>query len=142
MSISDNLSLVDRTWISDVNNRARDSFLRHHSDDIVVYDPSLPKPSRGREALGTWFDGLLAMFPDYHVKRTRVFGQEGWVCLEVEETGTMKGPIHAGKSEIPPTGKSFKIPSSIICHIENGVINEVRVYYDLMGLMAQLGLGR
>ena len=106
-----------------------------------MYDPTFSKPSTGRAALGIWFDGLLAMFPDYHVEKMRVFGQEDWVCLEVEETGTLKGPIRAGKNQIPPTGKSFKIPSSIICHVENGLINEVRVYYDVMGLMGQLGLG-
>ncbi|HZD12590.1 MAG TPA: ester cyclase, partial [Candidatus Binatus sp.] len=79
--------------------------------------------------------------PDYLIKKTRSFGQEGWVCLEVEETGTLKGPIHAGKNMIPPTGKSFKIPSSIICHVENGLITEVRIYFDVLGLMGQLGLG-
>ena len=141
MSVSDNLNLVDRAWIESINNRQRDSFLRHHADGVVMYDPTFSKPSKGREALGVWFDGLLAMFPDYRVKKTGGFGQEGWVCLEVEESGTLKGPIRSGKQEIPPTGKSFRIPSSIICHVEDGLINEVRVYYDVMGLMGQLGLG-
>jgi ketosteroid isomerase-like protein len=53
----------------------------------------------------------------------------------------MKGAIHAGPREIQPTGKSFKIPSSIICRVEGGQIGEVRVYFDVLGLMAQLGLG-
>jgi predicted ester cyclase len=62
-------------------------------------------------------------------------------ALEVEESGTMKGPIYAGPREIPATGKSFKIPSSIIARIEHGRIQEVRIYFDVLGLMAQLGLG-
>jgi ketosteroid isomerase-like protein len=53
----------------------------------------------------------------------------------------MKGAIHAGLREIQPTGKSFKIPSSIICRVEGGRIGEVRIYFDVLGLMAQLGLG-
>jgi ketosteroid isomerase-like protein len=61
--------------------------------------------------------------------------------LEVEETGTMKGAIHAGPREIQPTGKSLKIPSSIICRVDEGRIGEVRIYFDVLGLMAQLGLG-
>ena len=85
--------------------------------------------------------GLFGMFPDYQIRKVRGFGQDDWVCLEVEESGTMKGPIHAGPREISPTGKSFKIPSSIICRVDQGSIGEVRVYFDVLGLMAQLGLG-
>jgi len=40
-----------------------------------------------------------------------------------------------------PTGRSFKIPSSIICRVENRLIIEVPVYHDVLGLMTQLGLG-
>lgn len=61
--------------------------------------------------------------------------------MEVEESGIMKGPIHAGLREIQPTGKSFKVPSSIICRVERGRIGEVRIYFDVLGLMGQLGLG-
>jgi len=48
--------------------------------------------------------GLFNMFPDYQIRRVRSFGQDDWVCLEVEESGTMKGPIHAGPREVQPTG--------------------------------------
>ena len=61
--------------------------------------------------------------------------------MEVEESGTMKGPLHAGPKEIPPTGKGFKIPSLIICKVVDGRIGEVRIYYGVLGLIAQLGLG-
>jgi hypothetical protein len=53
----------------------------------------------------------------------------------------MKGPIHAGPKQIAATGKSFKIPSSIICKVEEGRIGEVRIYFDVLDLVAQLGLG-
>jgi ketosteroid isomerase-like protein len=49
--------------------------------------------------------------------------------------------IHAGPREVQPTGKSFKIPSSITCRIAEGRVGEVRIYYDVLGLMGQLGLG-
>ncbi len=82
------------------------------------------------------------MFPDYGMREERVFGQDDWVSLEVEETGTMKGPIHApGNRTVQPTGKNFKISSSILCRLIDGKIAEVRAYYDVMGLMGQLGLG-
>ena len=96
---------------------------------------------KGRLALDKMWTGLFRMFPDYQIRRVRSFGQDDWVCLEVEESGTMRGPIHAGPREVQPTGKNFKIPSSIICRVEEGRIAEVRIYFDVLGLMAQLGLG-
>ena len=96
---------------------------------------------KGRLALDKMWTGLFSMFPDYQIRRVRSFGQDDWVCLEVEESGTMRGPIHAGPREVQPTGKNFKIPSSIICRVEEGRIAEVRIYFDVLGLMAQLGLG-
>ena len=139
-TISDNLRLVERAWVDSVNQRSEETFLGLHEESVVLYDPTLGS-LKGQAALGKMWKGLFNMFPDYHIRKVRSFGQDEWVCLEVEESGTMKGPIHAGPKEIPPTGKSFKIPSSIICKVEDGRIGEVRIYFDVLGLMAQLGLG-
>ena len=123
-----------------INQRSQEQFLDLHGESVVLYDPTLGS-LKGRPALDNMWKGLFSMFPDYRIRKVRSFGQEDWVCLEVEESGTMKGPIHAGPREIPATGKTFKIPSSIIARIEDGRIGEVRVYFDVLGLMAQLGLG-
>jgi len=97
---------------------------------------------KGLTALGAWLEGLHGMIPDYQVRKVRSFGQDEWICLEAEESGTMRGPLHGPRGRtIPPTNKSFKIPSTIVCRVVNGKINEVRVYYDVLGLMTQLGLG-
>lgn len=123
-----------------INKRSEQNFLDGHAESVVLYDPTLGS-LKGRPALSQMWKGLFGMFPDYQIRKVRSFGQEDWVCLEVEESGTMKGPIHAGPREIPPTGKSFKIPSSIIARVEDGRIGEVRIYFDVLGLMGQLGLG-
>jgi len=132
--------LVERAWVDSINERSRESFLDFHAESTVLYDPTLGS-LKGRQALDKMWTGLFSMFPDYQIRRVRSFGQDDWVCLEVEESGTMKGPIHAGPKEIAPTGRSFKIPSSIICRVDEGRIGEVRIYYDVFGLMDQLGLG-
>jgi len=126
--------------VESINKQSCEEFLDLHGESVVLYDPTLGS-IRGRPALDKMWKGLFSMFPDYQIRKVRSFGQDDWVCLEVEESGTMKGPIHAGPREIPPTGKSFKIPSSIIVRIEHGQIGEVRIYFDVLGLMSQLGLG-
>lgn len=139
-TITDNLRLVERAWVDSVNKRSQEVFLDLHGESVVIYDPTLGS-LKGRLALGKIWKDLFSMFPDYQIRKVRSFGQDDWVCLEVEVSGTMKGPIHSGAREIPPTGKSFRIPSSIICGVEDGRIGEVRIYYDVLGLMAQIGLG-
>jgi steroid delta-isomerase-like uncharacterized protein len=138
-TITDNLRVVERAWVDCINKRSQEQFLDLHGESVVVFDPTLGS-LKGRPALDKMWKGLFSMFPDYQIRKVRSFGQDDWVCLEVEESGTMKGPIHAGPRETPSTGKSFTIPSSIICKIENGRIGEVRIYFDVLGLMAQLGL--
>jgi len=132
--------MVERAWVDSFNKRSKESFLDLHGESTVLYDPTLGS-LKGLLALDKMWTGLFSMFPDYQIRRVRSFGQDDWVCLEVEESGTMKGPIHAGPREIPATGKTFKIPSSIICRVEEGRIGKVRIYFDVLGLMAQIGLG-
>jgi len=139
-TVADNVKLVERAWVDSINSRPKETFLDLHEESTALYDPTLGS-LKGRQALDKMWVGLFSMFPDYQIRRVRSFGQDDWVCLEVEESGTMKGPIHAGPREIQPTGKSFKIPSSIICRVDEGRIGEVRIYFDVLGLMAQLGLG-
>ncbi len=141
MSGPANLRTVEKAWVEALTAKAVDHLLSLHSESVVLYDPTLPKPLRGHGELRGFVEGLYKMFPDYRVSKIRSFGQDEWVCLEAEETGTMKGPIHGpGGHMVQPTGKSFKIQSSIVCKTANGKIGEVRIYYDVLGLMAQLGL--
>ncbi len=139
-TVTDNLRVVERAWVDSINQRNQDAFVGLHGDSVSIYDPTLGGV-KGKQALLKMWNDILTTFPDYQVKKLRSFGQDDWVCLEVEESGTMKGPIHAGPREIPPTGKKFTIPTSIICKVQDNRIEEIRLYFDVLGLMSQLGLG-
>lgn len=105
------------------------------------YDPTLPEPVTGRKAMDSWFTDLFRMFPDYHVEKERIFAQDDWVCLEMMESGTLKGAITGpGGQAVPPTNKAFRMRTCIVCRVQHGRIREVRAYYDVLNLMAQLGL--
>jgi len=54
----------------------------------------------------------------------------------------MKGSLHGpGGRTIPPTNKNIKIQSTFVCKVLGWKISEIRVYFDVLGLMVQLGLG-
>ena len=90
-TIADNVGLVERAWVDSINKRSKEKFLELHGESAVLYDPTLGS-LRGRPALDKMWTGLFSMFPDYQVRKVRSFGQDDWVCLEVEESGTVKGP--------------------------------------------------
>jgi ketosteroid isomerase-like protein len=47
----------------------------------------------------------------------------------------------AGRKQIPPTGKSFEVDFCTVARWENGEIVEENLFYDVVGLMGQLGVG-
>jgi SnoaL-like polyketide cyclase len=54
----------------------------------------------------------------------------------------MKGPMKMGDKVIPPTGKGFQVEfCTVATWNDKGEITEERLFYDLVGLMKQIGLG-
>ena len=53
--------------------------------------------------------------------------------------GAMIGP---GGKEIPPTGKSFAVDFCTVARWDNGEIVEENLFYDVIGLMNQIGVGK
>jgi ketosteroid isomerase-like protein len=49
----------------------------------------------------------------------------------------MKGP---DGTTIPPTNKSFEVEFCTVAHWQNGKIVEERLFYDLVGLLRQIGV--
>jgi hypothetical protein len=84
-------------------------------------------------------------FPDNHVGNDPykvLFGQGEWTCSVARFTGTMKGPMkRPDGTTIPPTNKSFDVEFCTVAHWQNGKIVEERLFYDLVGLMRQIGVG-
>jgi len=71
-----------------------------------------------------------------------LFGQGDWTCSIARFTGTMKGPMTGSDGkQMPPTNKSFEVDFCTVAHWQNGQIVEENLFYDLVGLMRQIGLG-
>ncbi len=45
-----------------------------------------------------------------------------------------------GKTTIQPTNKNFKVDFCTVAHWKDGKIIEENLFYDLVGMMRQLGL--
>ena len=78
----------------------------------------------------------------FHECRAILFAEANQTCSVADFYGTMKGPMKiADGNTIPPTNKSFHVEfCTVATWNEKGEITEERLFYDLVGLMRQIGL--
>lgn len=124
-----------------LNDHDLDRFLSLHLESVIVRDPQHPEPVKGREAIRAGLEPMLRAFPDIHLVTERSFGAGNWIAEQGFAIGTHRGPIEApGASPIPATNRPVRIPYAFVAKIEAGKFAESHVYYDQMGMLAQLGL--
>jgi ketosteroid isomerase-like protein len=135
------MKTLDDAW----NAQDWDTFDSRHAENVVVYWPGQPEPTRGGPAHRTESIEFFKTFPDNHVGNDPykvLFGQGEWTCSVARFTGTMKGPMkRPDGTTIPPTNKSFEVEFCTVAHWQNGRIVEERLFYDLVGLLRQIGVG-
>ncbi len=135
------MKTLDDAW----NSQNWEVFRKRHSDDTAVYWPGQPEPTRGRQNHEAESKEFFKTFPDNHLVNNPykiMFGQGDWTCSIADFTGTMKGPMKGPDGKmIPPTNKSFKLEFCTVAHWKGDEITEERLFYDLVGMMKQIGLG-
>jgi len=128
---------MDNWW----NTGNLKKFWAAHTKDVIAYASHLPAPAKGLDAHRKDVEGLATAFPDMKLTTSLLFGQGDWVAAEGVLEGTHKGPLAGpGGQMIPATYKRVRLPFCELTRMENGKIAEERVYFDLAGMLMQLGL--
>jgi SnoaL-like polyketide cyclase len=82
-------------------------------------------------------------FPDNHLVNNPYkisFSKDDYTCSVADFTGTFRGPIKGlDGTIIEPTNKKFLIEFCTVAHWKNGKIIEERLFYDLVGMLVQIG---
>ena len=100
----------------------------------------------GREftSRGTWLEasqGWKIAFPDAKGTILNTIESGNTVVQEVTWEGTHTGNMHTPDGQIiPPTGKKQITNAVMIMTIEDGKITRANHYFDMLSMMAQLGL--
>jgi len=134
------MKTLDDSW----NSQELTVFRQRHAKDCIIRWPNQP-PTHGIEAHEQEAIAFFQTFPDQHLVNNPykvMIAQGDWTCTIAEFTGTMKGPMKmADGTVIPPTNKSFKVDFCTVAHWnENGQIVEENLFYDLMGMLKQIGV--
>jgi predicted ester cyclase len=134
------MQTLDDSW----NNQDWDTFDKRHENNVVVRWPAQPATHgiHDHRAEGVQ---MFKTFPDNHVGNRpykTLFASGDWTCSIARFTGTMKGSMTGpDRKEIAPTGKSFEVDFCTVARWdENGQIVEENLFYDVVGMMKQIGL--
>ncbi|HZD83635.1 MAG TPA: ester cyclase [Nitrososphaeraceae archaeon] len=134
------MKTLDDAW----NSQEWDIFEERHADNVAVYWPGQPEPTRGLHNHREESVEFFKIFPDNHLVNNPykiLFSKDDYTCSVADFTGTFKGPMKGldGKM-IQPTNKKFHLEFCTVAHWKNGKILEERLFYDQVGMMKQIGV--
>ena len=110
-----------------------------HADDIKFNAPGGFKANNAKDATA-YATRWLKAFPDGRMKvRSQIFSGP-WVVQEILMEGTHTAPLESPTGTIAPTYKKVAGSGVQLIRVENEKIAEVRIYFDQLDQMMQLGL--
>lgn len=103
--------------------------------EFIMHWPLLPRPIRGIEGLKHFAETIRAGFPDLHYRIEHEMGDQGMAALRWWMKGTHQGEFMG----FAPTQKVVEYQGVSIFQLEGGLIKEVWVNENALGLLEQLG---
>ena len=136
----ENMKKLDDSW----NGQDLPTFRKYHTRNCIVRWPNQP-PTHGLDAHEQEAIAFFKTFPDQHLINNPykiMLAQGEWTCTVADFKGTMTGSMAmADGTVIQPTNKSFHIDFCTVAHWnEHGQIVEENLFYDLMGMLKQIGV--
>ena len=94
----------------------------------------------GPDMVVAWMGPFLGAFPgiDHQIVNLVESGDD--VATEITVKGTHAKPMVTPQGELPPTGKSIDLKAVNVMRVRDGQIASLRIYFDQMDFMGQLGL--
>jgi steroid delta-isomerase-like uncharacterized protein len=123
------------------NAMDRDSWATLYTDDVEFEAPGGARISGLEDLKEKYFDALLTAAPDRGSSDVVLFAEGDYVVEQARYTGTHTGTWrNANGVEIPATGKSLDFPFVGVFRVTDGKISSIRLYYDQIEVLSQLGL--
>jgi steroid delta-isomerase-like uncharacterized protein len=129
-----------RSLYDALNRGDIDAVLVHVTDDYRALDVALGRTYEGRQALRQWLETLAAAFSNATAEVKELVADDDWVATIVVNRGAHTGPFASPIGTLPPTGRRFEVESAEFRRLKDGKVSELRLYYDALTFMRQLGL--
>lgn len=122
------------------NTRDLDAWLNGFAPDAVWVNVPTAQTYVGRAGQVENYEAHNTPFPRGQVENLVIHAGDGFVAAEFYGVGVHEGPLATPNGEIPPTGRSTRIPFCDIHEIKDGKVISTRRYWDLLGANASLGI--
>jgi ketosteroid isomerase-like protein len=135
------MKTLDDAW----NSQDWDTFEQRHAENVAVFWPGQPNPTRGVHNHKAESIEFFKAFPDNRIVNNPykiLFANDDYTCSVADFSGTFKGPMKGGldgQKMIQPTNKKFQTEFCTVATWKDGKITEERLFYDLIGVMTQIG---
>ncbi len=126
-------------WVKAFNAHDEEGLRKLVADDAVFRAPG-DTYAEGRDAIIEYTMGWLNAFPDATVDMEQLIVSGTWVAALYTFEGTHTEPLPGPTGEIPATGRQLSGRVADITRIEDGVAVDIRLYFDQLDVLAQLGL--
>lgn len=130
--------IVERHY-AEINHNDFSDAAELFSPDVVTEVPG-SAPLVGVEPFVGYGQAFLRAFPDGQIRADRYIEDGDHIVVEGRFTGTNTGPLQTPAGALPATGRPLEMPFADAFRIVDGKITEHRIYYDTIGMLAQLGL--
>lgn len=139
MSEQDNIRVVEEVFEA-INAHDLDQGSKYQAPGYKYQGPGLPGPV-GPDEYAAYMQGYFDAFPDLHFELTHKIAQGDFVVVNWVGTGTHDGPLRMPSGDsLPATGKKGTNFGSNTFEFDNGKVVQSRTYFDMVTMLAQLGL--
>jgi steroid delta-isomerase-like uncharacterized protein len=138
--MSEDLIQAAREEIEAFNAGDWDRLAAGVTDDTVHEEPGTGRRVEGRDALVALNRGWKEAYPDATGTVTDAFACDDRVALQITWEGTQSGPLDMpGGGHLPPSNKRVTVYACQVFRMRDGKIAESTHYFDLLGMLEQLG---
>ncbi len=139
MSIQESEALA-RAEVEKYSSRDLDGLAALFSSDAEIVNVPTGVIGRGSKTARDSAQTLITASPDSKCEIVSVVASERGAAVEYWLRGTHTGKLVARAGTLQPTGRKLEIRICDVMNIQGGKITSLRSYWDLYGVLSQLGL--
>lgn len=124
----------------DAFNAHDEARIRGITSDTASFEAPGDVTLTGGDAMTDYAMGWIHAFPDARIDVRNTIVGDGWAVEEFTFEGTHEDTLRGPGGEIPATHRHLSGRGVQIMKVEGGKIADVRLYYDQVDVLTQLGV--